>query len=227
MGGNHLLILVAAVANVPTRPAAEVVVRHPVVVLGEVADLSGLAPALRGRGALIPVARVPQGRSDISVTGAEIIARVRAHMPVLAGLALPARLAIHYAPDPAVHDQTSHNAMCLQARSDIAPGAVLQSEDFAEKACSGPTMNRAFRFDPGRRAVVASQTIPAGAFITRYRDYGRTAAYAGQSLSLISTVGPVTVSREVSALQSASADDRLFVRTADGEVLSVQFRNMR
>jgi hypothetical protein len=45
----------------------------------------------------------------------------------------------------------------------------------------------------------------------------------GRHLALVANVGPVRVTRDVEALQSAGPGERLFVRDADGQILSTRY----
>lgn len=220
MGGNHILMLMLAGGAAD----AEVVVRRPVVTLGEVVDLAGLDAGLRSRAARIPVGRVPPRRDAMTLSGATIAARARAHMAVLdnaQGLVFPRQVVVRYRPEAVEHP----TPLCLRALEDVPEDMVLRSAAFEDAPCASSSASPDFRFDAGRRAVIANRPLPKGTVIARYRGHGTVAAYAGERVDLVSVVGPVAVTRTVTALQSAGPDDRLFVRTDEGEVFSAQFRS--
>ena len=89
--------------------------------------------------------------------------------------------------------------------------------------CPEKPLAKALRYDPQLRANVALLPIEAGDVIQ-----GASFAAApigvrrGDKLALSSRVGPVTITRPVTALQSVRAGDKqLFVKTDDGEVFAV------
>ena len=69
--------------------------------------------------------------------------------------------------------------------------------------------------------ALRSTSVPPVAISLPYSP-DAPAAERGQKLMLVSTVGPVVIQRPVVAAQSAAkSDKRLFVRTDDGEVISI------
>ena len=61
--------------------------------------------------------------------------------------------------------------------------------------------------------------MPAGTFLGRIRAPSDRAIEAGSQLVFRTSEGPVTVERQVTALQPARAGRRVFTRTEEGRVL--------
>lgn len=201
---------------------AAVIVRRSFATLGDVADASRLPAAIRDKAATLVVADVP-ARGELTVSRSAMLARLRAQMPLLRGqdLNLPETVSLLRGSAVVTFSRTKQG--CLRARRDVTVDTILRADDFEPWSCGEGRLVQSFRYDVARRAVVANDRLAAGTVIGRFRSYGAKGIQAGEKLSLISRAGPVTVTREVDALQSAVDTQRLFVRTAEGETLSLRY----
>ena len=149
----------------PIAIQATVTVDHPVITLGDVADLSRLPLHLRPQAATIELVRL-QPRSGATRLGRHmILSRARAQMPVI---------------------------------SCSLPGGD------ASKLSTQVTLSMA---QPEVRRVQEAET-------------GQVRPH--DMLDLTSSAGVVRVTRQVEAVQAGRPNQRLFVRTSDGELMSVR-----
>lgn len=204
------------------EPSRAVIVTEPVVRLVDLVDLASVPSALRKRAARLEVAAMSRGVAQ-ALPRAFVLARVRAQLPLLAQWSdrhVAAGYVVTYRPPTTV----PAGDRCLRAQRDVAAGSVLRSSDFASADCV--KLDRArplYRYVTGERSVRAREAIAAGSVVPRFAGYGRTAAYAGDVMTLSASSGPVTVSRRVRVLQSAREGERLFAQSPDGDVFSAPF----
>lgn len=112
---------------------------------------------------------------------------------------------------------------CLRATHDLAAGAVPAASDFATADCDGARPLSAVRYDAAIHAVRLSRRLESGERIAAFPAAMVANIVPGQKLFVQVHVGPVVVEREVEALQPANPGQRLFVRAADGTVMSVRY----
>lgn len=158
------LLLVACAAGIaladPLVFRTEATVKDGIVRLADVADLTSLPAALRGRAAELAVGRIET--TEALLSSREVSSRARAALPGLRD----------WLPDEA------GSTIVVRRMPDETSRPALRIVDDAVEA--------------------------------------------GEALTLRVEVGPVTVERDVHALQAGQAGRPLFVRTADGAVLTVQ-----
>ena len=213
------LLLAAAGASVTVGlvPAAEVTLPSRRIRLGDVADLSALEPAARSRLAPRVLAVVPAGRSHITLSREALRALVRRNVPglsVLAGADAP--LAFHVA----ASSEDRPRAGCVELARPLAEGARLSAKDLSPVDCDDKTAAAPLRFDRHDLVARADRDLAAGTYLGRVSAPPAVAVDRGDKLTLISTAGPVRVTREVVALQTGRAGGRLFVRDSEGNVTS-------
>jgi len=112
---------------------------------------------------------------------------------------------------------------CMRATHALATGAVPTAEDFVATACGDTKPLRAVRYDTALRAARMARPLAPGEVIAAVPASMLAAIRPGETLYVQAHVGPVVVQREVQALQPAKAGQKLFVRAADGTVMSVRF----
>lgn len=191
------------------------------VQLSTVVDLSSLPPAQRKTAAHMVVARFNPSETRLHLSNRFIAQRMRAQMPALMKWHLEAKFdGVTVDLVPLVTDQVAPPD-CLQAASGVEAGTVVEPANFTPVSCGPEAIAQATRYDAASRAVRAARRIESGETVKRFAGYGTIAATAGKPLTLQARVGNVVVAREVTALQSASRNQRLFVRTKDGTVMSV------
>lgn len=111
---------------------------------------------------------------------------------------------------------------CLAAVAPIPAGTVPVRGDFAPAPC-GTDAPRALHYDASRRVLAASRDIAAGEVITAPPQSLLPDVRPGDPLTLVARVGTATVERQVIAAQPGHQGRSIFVRTADGRLLSVTF----
>lgn len=112
---------------------------------------------------------------------------------------------------------------CLRAVHALAPGVVPSADDFAAADCGEDMPATAVRYDGGMHAVRMIRAVDPDEIVPAIRPSMLAAVSPGQTLYLSVKVGPVTVQRKVEALQPANPGQKLFVRAADGQVMSVLY----
>ena len=118
-------------------------------------------------------------------------------------------------------------ATCVRATHALAAGAVPSAEDFAAADCGSEHPARAVRYDAAQRSARLSRPVKADEVIAAIPAAMLAGVVPGQTLYVQIRVGPVVVQREVTALQPASPGQRLFVRAADGTVMSVRYPGVK
>ncbi len=132
----------------------------------------------------------------------------------LAALAAPAALAAAPA---------AHPLLCLRALAPLSAGDIPSSDRFASADCAGRSIAPAFRRDAGSGVTRLARAVAPGEVVAPYPEYGVDMVLPGQSLRLVVVAGAARIERQVEALQPARPGQRFFVRSADGEILSVRF----
>lgn len=204
-------------------PHAERVVeaRAAVVTFGEVVDVARLPATLRATAARLPIARFP-ATGRLVMTERQAIERARAQMPALApffGDAGDRRVVVRPAARAAPREAPP---ACLRLLRPVAGGMTPTRGDVAPVACPDDPPAGAFRYDVARRTVRALRDLVEGEVVTALPAFAIAAVRPGQALYLEARIGPVTVEREVRALQATRPGGRLFVRSAEGDVFPVQ-----
>jgi hypothetical protein len=212
-----LLAAAGATVTVGLIPAAEVALPDRKIRLGDVADLSALAPSERVRLAPRVLAVIPAGRTGITLSREALGALVRRSVPGLGvrSEADAAPLAFRVA---AGTDERPR-AACAELARPLATGAPLSDGDLTPVDCR-EAEPAGLRFDRLDRVARADRDLAAGTYLGRISAAPAVAVDKGAKLTLVATAGPVRVSREVVALQAGRPGGRLFVRDAEGNVTS-------
>lgn len=109
---------------------------------------------------------------------------------------------------------------CFAAARAIAAGESLRRGDVETVPCRADAALPKFLYEAQSRTPSSAQPIAAGSYLGQLAPLPVAHVAKGQQLTLRSTAGPVTVERSVTALQSAGAARRLFVRDVGGKVFS-------
>jgi hypothetical protein len=112
---------------------------------------------------------------------------------------------------------------CLRTLAPISRDSVPESEEFAPADCAGEAPQHVFRYDRSQGATRAARDVASGEIVAPFPEFGEDFVLPGQPLNLVVAVGDVRVERKVVALQEARSGERLFVRSPDGQVLSVRY----
>lgn len=221
MLSSHMLAAAAALLAVEQPGGAEqIMISAAEVRLGDLAALEGFGRLAQGGVANRIVAALPAGRSRIETTRAALADLVRRSVPSLA-LAVgrgDRPVTIRRRAAPGSRDGVRD---CRATAGPIAAGAILSAPNLLPVACDSAPGRAAIRFDRRERVLRTAEDLEAGAYLGRVAVGPGVSVDRGAELRLVSTVGPVRISRPVIALQSARAGERLFVRDEDGTVFPV------
>lgn len=113
---------------------------------------------------------------------------------------------------------------CMRATHALMLGAVPKIGDLVTVDCGVAKPVSAVRYDTGLRAVRLVRIVHQDEIVAAIPDSMMAAVIPGQKLYIVVQVGAVVVQREVEALQPANPGQELFVRAADGQVMSVLYR---
>ncbi|WP_332819480.1 hypothetical protein [Sphingopyxis sp.] len=179
-----------------------------------IADIA-IAPSEENR----VVARVPRQASGLSLTEEQRRTLLRNRVP---GRQFRLRHTGTIWVERGAAKSPSHllGGHCYSARTDLPAGSYLDRNAVAETACKAGAAERQLGYDADARAIVARRTISAGSYLGRLRLDDRAPVASGQAMVLRTSIGPVTVERNVTSLQPGRHGKRLFVRTDDGKLLA-------
>ena len=205
---------------------AHVTIDRPDLRLIDLADLSALPPSVREAAASVVVMHLEGRQTSIALSDRAINARLRSRMPLLARwLPEPSGrlISVRYRPRPVAAWTSGNRARpCIRALGPVEAGAAPLSASFERSDCVGRP-EPAFRYDPAARAVRARRAIAPGEVVAAYADFGLDSIAPGQPLLLAVMAGGIRVERQVRAVQSVRAGQRLFVRSDDGELMSARY----
>lgn len=114
-------------------------------------------------------------------------------------------------------------AHCLKALAPLAADSVPVSGNFEPADCAAGKAAPAFRYDQAIRSTRLARAIAPGEIVPVYPEFGIDMVRPGQMLQLVVTSGAARIVREVQAMQPARQGQRLFVKSADGQILSVRY----
>ena len=111
---------------------------------------------------------------------------------------------------------------CLVLKHPLPQGGSVSVEDGDLGPCPKPYETRATVLDRDRRVLRTTRPLDAGIAVV-ISDPALLSFYSKGSVRYIQAwVGPVHVSRAVTVVESSSSKERVFVRTADGMIISVR-----
>jgi flagella basal body P-ring formation protein FlgA len=214
------LLLASAGASVTVGlvPAAEVTLSSRQIRLGDVADLSALEPSARSRLAPRVLATIPAGRSGITLSREAVRALLRRNVPGLGVRTEAEETSLVFR--VAANADAPTRGDCAELARPLAEGAALSDRDLAPVPCADGAPAPALRFDRLDRVARADRDLAAGTYLGRLTAAPAVAVDKGDKLTLVSTAGPVRITREVVALQAGRPGGRLFVRDSEGNVTS-------
>lgn len=109
---------------------------------------------------------------------------------------------------------------CFRAQRPLAGNVVLTNGDLERAPCTGSAI-AAVRYDRAKRDLRTTAPVAEGTYLGPIGAADGADVAPGTGLTLRAEVGPALIERSVVALQSGHSGRRLFVKTADGSVLSV------
>ena len=217
LGALLLLAALGASAAAPTV-SIDLGARH--VRLADVSGLTGFAPAGHPALASRIIASVPRGRKGLSITREALAGLVRRSVPGLGSRLRPGAGSVTFRAPAAPHQAKVASGACAATAQPVAQGAALQTADVVTVPCEATEVGAPVRFDRRASALRTSAPLPAGTRLGRLTLPAAPDVDKGDELTLLSTVGPVSVERQVVALQAGRSGGRVFVRDAEGQVVS-------
>jgi len=112
---------------------------------------------------------------------------------------------------------TAADAACLRALRAVTAGEVATAADFTAAPCE--RAGAALAYDRGLRVARLRRDVAAGE-VVRGSSSMLSAVRPGQSLTLQTRIGPVTVERKVEVVRPARGGERVLVKGADGRVFA-------
>lgn len=109
---------------------------------------------------------------------------------------------------------------CFATSRDVPAGASLSARDVTAAPCRTDAARARLRYDRDGGVVVAAAALPAGTYLGRLAPLMEAFVAKGAVLTLRSSAGPVTVERQVTAMQAGRAGGRVFVRDSSGKVFA-------
>lgn len=109
--------------------------------------------------------------------------------------------------------------ICSMASRPIRAGEIITQSALAPSTCSSEGAPPPLSFDRMNRVIRATSDIAQGTALGALQA-PQQAFDAGDELSLFISVGSVRIERQVEAIQPGQAGQNIFVREANGDVLS-------
>lgn len=199
-------------------PAQEVVVSGSTVRLGDLFDLGALPSALQDRARDLVIIRLAPGQDRQEITARAVWARAGALMPALSHLPAPdsaARLSLRLAPQPIAWRGT-----CLRMTADVPQGRYLTGDGVAEATCDAPP-KPALQYDARVGLVRAARDLNEGDLILAPPQDAIALIAPDQPIYLQTTVGVVTLQRQVTTVRPVRKDATAIVKAGDGSIIAV------
>ena len=213
MTGTIILNAMMATLAVTLTRSPSVSVQGTTVHLSDIATVRGAAPKsvaglVIARLAAGSTHRVPRGRLAALVRRALPAASVDGTAGPDISISSNARPSL-----PAGH--------CFEAAVEIAPHEPIAEASLRRINCDDERRPALVVTDPYRGAAIAEETIRSGDYLGQLAVPKAPTIGRGAKLVLVSSQGPVTIRRQIVALQPLHTGQRkLFVRAADGTVFS-------
>lgn len=181
--------------------------------LGQVID--GDCPLLAEMDDLV-IARLPQGTNRLSLSRAALVALIRRRVPDLA-IDDPST-----GPDIELQRPLTTNAQrsCFALSRAVTADAPLTEDAIVATTCLPEQARFALAYDRRDGIVRAAEAGEAGRYIGPLMALPPALIERNQDLQLRVTQGPVTITRDVVAVQTVRAGDAIFVRDADHHVFA-------
>ncbi len=113
---------------------------------------------------------------------------------------------------------------CLRVLAPLAVDAIAATDAFTPADCAGE-MRAPFHFDRAGGVTRLARALAPGDIVPRYPEYGIAMVRPGQVLKLVVAVGAVRIERDVEAMQPARPGQHLFVKSQDGQIISVLYES--
>lgn len=193
-----------------------------IAVRGEQIELAEiLAPdcPLRAEQREMVVAALPPGMQSVRLTRAALASLARRRVPALEIVEGGQSNDLIEVNGTALASPTPRQP-CFEAASPVPQGAPLTRANVNETECSQSRPRMALIYDRGNAVVRASEPTASGSYIGRLQVDVAEVISVGDPLVLRVSVGPVEISRQVVAAQTAHRGEALFVQDGDGNVFA-------
>jgi hypothetical protein len=212
--------LAAATLAVPVAAGpAEIAIAGVQLRLGDLAALDGFEALGGSPHRARTIAALPAGRERFVTTRGALAALAQRRFPALRLVVARGGDEVAIRRPPPARPVSG----CFESAAPITTGAAVTPADVSALPCRPGQQPALLRFDRRAGLATAARAIDAGTYLGRLALPPAAGVAPGGELTLISSVGSVTISRPVVALQAGRSGSRLFVRDADGEVFSVSF----
>ncbi|OCC22943.1 hypothetical protein MB02_14350 [Croceicoccus estronivorus] len=187
-----------------------------------VRDLALLSPEERETIGQLVAMRIPKGQTTIELSAGQRAVLLRRRVPgrdlrlLLGG---SRRFAVRTAQIEGEDRRAGHE--CFVLRQNLDAGAYITQEVVAPATCGhGGSPRLPLRYDNAASAAMLTRPLPAGTNLGSLSVSPRSVVESGQLLTLTVTQGPVTIERQVHAMQPSREGRAVFVRTVDGKILA-------
>jgi hypothetical protein len=109
---------------------------------------------------------------------------------------------------------------CFAAARDVPAEAPLAAADLVAVACRADAPRAPLRYDRAGGVPVAAVAIATGTYLGHVAPLADGRVAKGETLTLRSSAGPVTIERAVVAMQPGRSGGRVFVRDSEGKVFA-------
>lgn len=197
-----------------------VVLRERTLLVRDVIDTTKLPDDLAGRVSRIALFDMPVGRSEIRLDDRSLERLIRLRAPVLAKFMPPSSGASIVIRSSRTTPAT-FTSDCLVANTAMAHGGAVRSAQFERSRCSR-RLGGLVRYDVPTRTYRLRRDLKPGDIVPAIPGALTEHLVPGDRFEAITTVGSVTVTRTVEALQSAEAGEPLFVRDSEGQIYAAR-----
>lgn len=111
---------------------------------------------------------------------------------------------------------------CRTVARPIPLGETVTIADTVESACTDGRPSRRLRYDAGARVARAAVDLAPGDELGRVFLAPRQGILPGEQIVLTVQIGPVAITKAVTALQAGRPGQRLFVRDEAGQIFSAR-----
>lgn len=198
-------------------PRSIVELERSEILLSDVVDLSRFPSHEREQLAAVVIAKMADQESRITIERRALAGLVQRAVPAVRPLDADGevtfvRRILH--PDEV-------KGSCQALSHHIPSGDTIDRADVVPVACGEPVVGVPLSFDKLHQKLRATSHLAAGRKLGRIDIPASAPIEAGDTLTLVASVGPVTVERSVTALQPGGPGGRVFVQDGEGQVTSV------
>lgn len=219
-----LLLMTGASSPGASAPVREVVVTGTAVRLGDLFDLGALPAALKARAEGLIVIRLAPGQDNLQIQTTAVWERAGGLIPALSHLPAPdsaPSLTIRLAPRP-----ITWGGACLRMTADVPQGRYLTRDGVTEATC-GVRPRPALQYDARVGLVRAARDLNEGDLIAAPPKDAIALIAPEQAMYLQTTIGVVTLQRQVTTVRPVRKDATAIVKTGDGSIIAVAARDGR